>query len=98
MPERDWAKDWEKCQKAPGGLWSRVRQLGWDYWTIGVIENHQARLFRDEEAERAWDFIEAAREGWPAALEERARLEARVKELEEMLIGGRRSCGGKQDA
>jgi len=84
VSKRDWEKDWELCQKAPGGVWSRVKGLNWDCWTIGIIEHHQALPFRGEEAEHAWNFIENAREALPYWLQQVRKLEERIEELEDV--------------
>jgi len=83
MPERDWERDWEICKKATSGPWVSVNELEFD----GAIEAPNSKLCIAQGV-RANDkaFIAEARTGWPAALEERARLEKRVKELEKVLI------------
>lgn len=80
MPERDWERDWEMCKKATPGPWVSVNELEFD----GAIEAPNSKLCIAQGV-RANDkaFIAESRTGWPAALEERARLEKRVRELED---------------
>lgn len=82
---RDLKADLALCLKAPAGLWSRVKPIGARYWTIGVIKDHIARPFEGDEAEAAWNLIEAAREGWPEAIRRALDAEKRVRILEHIL-------------
>jgi len=75
MPERDWQADWELCQQAKEKA-VEITQNPWllieipTEYRLGVWLHHL-------------DFLEKALDGWPAALEERTRLEERVEELEQ---------------
>lgn len=71
MSDRDWQKDMELAKKATPGPWrAEVYARRVMPYICDHVDPADAR------------FIATAREGWPAALEERARLEERVKELE----------------
>jgi len=83
MPERDWQADWELCQQAD--LRSMKEVL---YEIVQKLERteHSGHWYvlKDETPKCLENarFLYEACSGWPAALEERARLEARVRELE----------------
>lgn len=70
--ERNWQRDLEVCRQATSGPWrAEVYARRVMPYICEHVDPVDAR------------FIAEAREGWPAALEERERLEERVKELEE---------------
>lgn len=77
MPERDWAKDWELCQKAK----EKAAEIIQDPTLLIEIP----REYRLEVLLHHLGFLEEALEGWPAALEKIRELEQRVRELEEAL-------------
>lgn len=81
MSRRDWQTDW--------GLTQRFKEAG---YTIGLVQQGNGQygysfiqaengVFVNDRLIPVW--FRAAYEGWPAALEERARLAERVRELEE---------------
>lgn len=87
MPKRDWSKDWEVCERATPGPWYAIphpeyKHGNWRVDTRPDVPHANFGQLAYMSAENA-QFVAEAREGWPAALEERARLAKRVQELEE---------------
>lgn len=82
MPNRDWQRDMEICQKASPGPW-RVRSVTAN--TNYDDELYMAEIWNDEkciaEQVRLRDakLIVQSREGWPAALGRVTELEAAIK-------------------
>ncbi|MGB9660688.1 MAG: hypothetical protein ACPL5F_01555 [Moorellaceae bacterium] len=75
MPERDWAKDMEIALSIPANV--RVVDTGKDLEVIGIDDRDD----RQRQLVAMWFMWAKSR--WPAALEERARLEKRTRKLEE---------------
>lgn len=80
MSERDWEKDLKLCKAMPFLPWKIEH---------GAIQNANGvdlvRTCWRPCSDKVLRFIVEASDGWVAALEERARLEERVHELEEAL-------------
>ena len=84
MSKRDWQRDMEICRKATAPLWIASVSSNSDCYPIYQLKDKKPiELIAEVQFIENAIFIAKAREGWPVALEERARLERRVLELEE---------------
>ncbi len=82
MPERDWQTDMELARRFNEAGYS-VRLFEQGNGLRGYSFMRKNGTFADEQL--ICDWFLTARKSWPAALEERARLEGRVRELETLL-------------
>ena len=97
---RDLQKDLEICNKATPGPWERNEKPSFGDWWVCSGGQHICLLPADKkgtyygEMFRAnSDFIAAAREGWPHAIERAIKAEAKL----DRLIEGCMRCAGEDD-
>jgi hypothetical protein len=86
MAERDWSADRRTIEAATPGKWEASgRFVGVDVSCRKGCDDHMDRVNIECDEEADARFAAEAREGWPAALDDRDRLLARVALLEGLL-------------
>jgi hypothetical protein len=75
-PQRDFAKDRAICEAATPGPWNNEPKSD-----IGLLTDYVGRVIGFMETSEDREFSVAAREGWPAALDEIERLRAVLERI-----------------
>lgn len=99
MPNRDWKKDWEMCEKATPGPWKYGKDESEWFVAQKIGDNLIACLdyyYSTEEKDKTnFVFIAETREALPYWLQRVRELEARLRRLEEALRGAEIYVHGK---